>query len=642
LIECEAKLNEFLPGSNCLLVCQYDRRRFDPSTLLDVLSTHPIAAVGPAIYKNIHYISPQESLGSDLPAARLRRSLEHLAGHQRTSDLPQTAYHEVEERVEARTADLSMSNTLLGQQVAQHKHVEDALRESEERYRLLVANVPVVTWTTDSDGRTTFISPNVERVYGYSAQEILEGGSRLWFGRIHPADAERVKEAYGSLFAGSADFDIEYRIQRKDGRWIWLHDKAAATYQQDGTMYAYGVFSDVTERKEAEAERHRLEAKIQDAQKTESLVVLAGGVAHDFNNLLTGILGNASLVLEDLPPESPLREPLETIEAAARRAAELTTQMLAYSGRGAFVIRPVDLSKTIGEMMHLIGSTISKKATIQYELADDLPAVEADTTQMRQVIMNLIANAAEAVEDTGGLITVRTGVVNADRDFLGGIHLGEDLPAGAYVCLDVADTGCGMDEQTRSKMFDPFFSTKFTGRGLGLATVLGIVRSHHGAIAVDCEPRAGTTVQVLLPSTGRPVQKGAAAPKRLPVNWRGSGTILVVDDEQAVRQVASRVLSGAGFAILTASDGREAVEVFGQHADEITVVLLDLTMPEMDGEETFDKMQRFRPDVRVILSSGYTEQEATRQFGGKGLAGFIQKPYRADMLIAKVRDVVEV
>ncbi|MCP4654059.1 MAG: response regulator [bacterium] len=398
----------------------------------------------------------------------------------------------------------------------------------------------------------------------------------------------------------------------------------------------------VAERKQAEAERRELEARIRQMQKMESLGVLAGGIAHDFNNLLMGVLGNADLALLRLPPSSPVRNHLTGITQATHRAADLTRQMLAYSGKGKFLVESLDLSCLIEEIDHLIAASVSKKAELDYHLVQNLPAVEADATQIRQVIMNLIANAAEAIGEGSGIISISTGAMDCDRTYLMQSYLDEALPAGTYVYVEVTDTGSGMDEQTRAKIFDPFFTTKFTGRGLGLAAVLGIVRGHRGAINVGSEPQRGTTIRVLFPACRRP----AAAPSgpglalELP-GWRSHGTVLLVDDEETVLKVARDMLGALGFEVLTAEDGRQAVEVFARRADEIRLVLLDMAMPRMDGEEAFREIRRIRPEARVLLSSGYNEQTATNRFAGRGLAGFIQKPYRLAALREKIRNVLE-
>jgi CheY-like chemotaxis protein len=290
-------------------------------------------------------------------------------------------------------------------------------------------------------------------------------------------------------------------------------------------------------------------------------------------------------------------------------------------------------------MGHLLQTVISKKAVLRFDFAADLPSVNADTTQLRQVVMNLITNASDAIGDKSGVIALRTGVMHADRHYLASTYVYEDLPEGDYVYLEVSDTGCGMDQATVEKIFDPFFTTKFRGRGLGLAAVLGIVRGHRGAIKIYSEPGRGTTFKVLFPCSGL-AEGRAATPAIVDEGWRGTGTVLVVDDEESVRTMAKRALEHQGFDVLLAADGRQALEVFRERLQEVRAVLLDLTMPHMNGEEVFREMRLLRPNLRVVLMSGYNEQEVTNLFAGKGLAGFLQKPFRADDLLATIRQLL--
>ena len=396
------------------------------------------------------------------------------------------------------------------------------------------------------------------------------------------------------------------------------------------------VAHDITELKRAEEERRAVESRLQQSQNLESLGVLAGGIAHDFNNLLTTILGNAELALLELPEgATAARERIRPIQTASQRAAELCREMLAYAGKGRYIVELLDLNRVIEEMGQLLEVSISKKAVLDYKLASKLPPIQADATQIRQVIMNLITNASEAIGDRSGMIYIRTGALNCDRAYLREAYNADHLAEGPYVSLEVSDTGSGIAPEVRDRIFQPFFSTKFAGRGLGLSAVLGIVRAHKGSIKVYCEPGSGATFKVLLPAAaGKAVPEAAVGPPTS--EFRGHGTVLVVDDEEGVRAVAKAMLTKAGFLVETAGDGREALETFRRRRDEIACVLLDLMMPQMDGEETFRELRRIRPDVRVILSSGYNEQEAGKRFSGKGLAGFVQKPYRQSELLSVV------
>ena len=395
-------------------------------------------------------------------------------------------------------------------------------------------------------------------------------------------------------------------------------------------------FRDITERKRAEDERLNLEKQLLHAQKLESLGVLAGGIAHDFNNILMAIIGNADLALMRINKESPATENLHKIELAAARAADLAKQMLAYSGKGKFVVENIDINCMLEEMLHMLQVSITKKAVLRFNLHTQLPPVEADATQMHQIIMNLVINASEAIEATSGVIAITTGCMECDRNYLKDVWLDENLADGLYVFLEIADSGCGMDKETMARLFDPFFTTKFTGRGLGMAAVLGIVRGHKGAIKVYSELNKGTTFKILLPSSNRPAEQPVYISQA--ADWQGSGTVLVVDDEETVRGVGVEMLTELGFTAITANDGHEALELF-KITPEITFVILDLTMPHMDGEQCFRELKQLQPDVKVIISSGYNEQEVTQKFVGKGLAGFIQKPYRLSVLKEVVRGI---
>jgi signal transduction histidine kinase/CheY-like chemotaxis protein len=380
----------------------------------------------------------------------------------------------------------------------------------------------------------------------------------------------------------------------------------------------------------SESEQGRLEAQIRHTQKLESLGVLAGGIAHDFNNLLVGILGHAGLALGQLPAASEALASVQQIQVAAQRAAQLTNQLLAYSGKGRFVTARFSLNEVVLEMQQLLATAISNKSELVTQLDPELPEIEADPGQIRQVVMNLITNASDAIGRADGRITVRTGVVAATVDDLRESYLDEQLPPGRYVFVEVADTGVGMDEAIRSRIFDPFFTTKFTGRGLGLAVVLGIVRSHRGAIRVDSQVGRGTTFQVLLPAAAT---AAGAAPAAEPEAFEsGSGLVLVVDDEESVRQVAGAILEQAGFQVLSAADGASALELLQRQP--VRAMLLDLTMPHMRGDEVYARAITLRPELKVVLTSGYTEQEALGRLRAKGELGFIQKPYLPRELIS--------
>jgi PAS domain S-box-containing protein len=419
--------------------------------------------------------------------------------------------------------------------------------------------------------------------------------------------------------------------------------------ERTGALHAAQELSEDLLRREQTARRaaEDSEAQSRHVQKLESIGVLAGGIAHDFNNLLHVILGNADIALSRLARRSPARGPVEEVIRATMRAADLTRQMLAYSGKGAFVVRNLDLSNEVREMATLLRTAISKQATLVWELESDLPPVKADATQIRQIVMNLITNASDALQGAVGAITLRTGVLDRsqlDQPGLGSLIGDAEPNAGSpqeMVYLEVGDTGAGMTPDTLRRIFDPFFSTKFSGRGLGLAAVMGIVRSHQGLIRIRTEPERGTRFQVLFPSVrGKVTQQEKPSAARS--EWRGEGTILVVEDEDEVREVAERILQDFGFQTIPAVDGRHALDVMESRGSLMTAILMDLSMPRMGGQEALRQLRQSWPDLPVIMMSGYTEEAVASQFSdaGPGVTAFLQKPFFAEDLIGVLRRVL--
>jgi CheY-like chemotaxis protein len=383
---------------------------------------------------------------------------------------------------------------------------------------------------------------------------------------------------------------------------------------------------------------------VQQTQKIESLQVLAGGIAHDFNNLLMIITGNADLGLMDVAPDSPVGELLQEIKGAAVRASKLSNQMRAYSGQGHVGMEQVILNDIVAEMLRLMKSSIPPQIQLEYDFATHLPTVQADVSQLEQVVMNLIVNAYESIGPGAGTICVRTGAVDVTRDYLAQAHAEEDLPGGQYVFLEVQDTGCGMDEQTRERIFDPFFTTKFIGRGLGLAAVLGILRGHRGAIHVTSSPGQGSTFQVLLPPAK--VNPLPDHTQKQPAHddirqWKGQGTVLVIDDEKSFLNIASIVLRRSGFEVVPAETGQAALDYFRENYHQVVAVLLDMSMPGMSGEETFTGLKQIDPQAKIFLCSGFGESDAVKRFSGEGLAGFLQKPFQIDTLLMTLRKAID-
>lgn len=501
--------------------------------------------------------------------------------------------------------------------------------------------VALFKWRNAEGWPVDFASPNVLNLFGYTADAFLSGDVSYAEG-IHPDDIERVVSEVGTALQQNAEsFEHEpYRFQHAGGSYRWLHDVTYLVRDGDRVTHFVGYVVDITDRVEAMEKQHTLEKQLLHAQKLESLGVLAGGVAHDFNNLLTGILGEASLARLELDaPDGDVRGSIERIEQSARRAAELTRQLLAYSGKGRFVVQPLNLSVLMKEIANMLGVVISKKAALELHLADDLPSVEADRAQMQQVAMNLITNASDALGDNAGLITIKTGTETCSERSLRDVYGAESLPAGEYVTLEVSDNGCGMPEGVRDRLFDPFFTTKATGRGLGMSAILGIVRAHHGAIRVYSEPGQGTAFKLLFPAVA--AKAVTSDPQSDGTGWRGTGAVLVVDDEPSVLRVAQRMLERLGFSTLLAADGQEALDLFDAHRADITLVLLDMMMPKMNGKEVLSALRRLDPELPVVMSSGFNEQDAISRMAGRGMTSFLQKPYEPADLEAAVRRALE-
>jgi len=476
-----------------------------------------------------------------------------------------------------------------------------------------------------------FASEGIRHIFEVEPEQVRDDITPI-FQRIMPEDLAILRSGIERSARTLTPHHHEFRFRRVSGNVIWLRGESRPERDAEGNVIWHGYITDVTEAR-------RLETKLVESAKLESLGVLAGGIAHDFNNLLTGILGNASLARQELPPTSLGQPMLDQIETAARRAADLCKQMLAYSGKGRFVIQRIDLNKLIEDTTHLLQISIGKTCVLRFNLAPNLAVIKADATQLRQVIMNLVINGSEAIGNRSGVLALTTGVARVDHEYLKGFRPDASPAPGDYVFVEVSDNGCGMDAATLTKIFDPFFTTKFTGRGLGLAAVLGIIRGHKGGLKVYSEPGKGTTFKLFFPVADGKAQD-SATPFAATTPFKGAGTVLVVDDEETVRTVSARMLERLGFSVVLANDGREAMEKFRLDPVRFTLVLLDLTMPHLDGEETFRQMRMLNPGVRVILTSGFNQQEAVNRFTGKGLAGFVQKPFELNSLIQVIRSVL--
>ena len=482
----------------------------------------------------------------------------------------------------------------------------------------------------DLSGMIQTWNRSAERLYGYAAEEIIGRSVAL----LLPSERqEELSTILDALRSGRPVQRMDAVQVRKDGARIQVSLTASPIRDHLGNVIAVSYVSrDITQQK-------RLEEQVRQKQKLESLGVLSGGIAHDFNNLLVGIMGNASLVLESMRDDDPNKPILEDVLMASTRSADLTRQLLAYAGKGRFETRRADLSEVAQQTARLVQSSLPKGVELQLSVASGLPAVLIDPVQIQQVVMNLVINGAEAIgSEAPGIVRVKTGSQILDETYLRSAAFEAEVPPGEYVYVDVSDTGCGMDEATRARIFDPFFTTKFTGRGLGLAAVLGIVRGHHGALQVYSELGRGTTFKVFLP-----IAEGVPEPLREPAASTiraGSGTVLVIDDEEVVRRMASAALERMGYRVLLAEHGGRALDLHRAEKDRIRLVILDWTMPVLDGHATLSELRRLSPEVPVLLSSGFSETEALSYFNGLGVSGFLQKPYTAAQLAEKVHAVV--
>jgi two-component system cell cycle sensor histidine kinase/response regulator CckA len=520
----------------------------------------------------------------------------------------------------------------------QEERVATVNRELEQDRQVFLAGPAVAfTWRNQPGWPVEYVSPNVEAVLGYPVADLLEGRVN-YADCVHPDDLARVAgEVTRAAQCQALAFDHEpYRIRHRDGRWLWLADHTVVIRDEDGTVTHFrGYVLDITERKLVEQSRLELERQVQHAQHMESLGVLAGGVAHDFNNILMTILGNAELAQDEVEPDSELARDLLDIENAARQAASLAGKMLAYSGRGHYEIGPVALNEVIRDTLPLIRSGSGSHLHIRCELDPDLPDLTGDRTQLCQVVINLITNAGESLETPDGEVRVRTALVQCTRRQLENSVIGRsaireyELEPGPWLLLEVLDTGSGMDEAVLARLFEPFFTTRFVGRGLGMAAVLGIVRGHRGTLTVDSTPGRGTTVRVLLPVSGVARLKNPALPCPACEGESRPLRVLLVDDEEAVRRMAQRMLERCGCVVQVAEEGTRALALVEEAGEPYDLVILDLSMPGMSGEEVLARLHGIHAHQPVLMCSGHDWQPPAelRANGNGARVGFLQKPY---------------
>jgi PAS domain S-box-containing protein len=538
------------------------------------------------------------------------------------------------EQAQNQSAQLEMRNAQLRREIAERHRIEDALRESETQYRTLVEGSIQGISVMDEEGNRLFANSAYGHIFGYPNSEETIGKPVIE--NIAPHERERLARHRRARFRGEpAPTRFVYQGVRHDGTLIWL-ETIVSIVSWDGAPAQLVALVDITERKRAEQERQKIEAQMQQAQKLESLGVLAGGIAHDFNNLLTGMLTNAGLARQALAPRHPAALYVGEVIQGARLASHLAGQLLAYAGKGRFHIRPLDLSAKVREIEPLLTMAVRGQGQLMFDLASHLPSVEADPAQLHQVLMNLVINAAESIEEE---VTIR--ITTESRDLvandLSQLTPGHQMREGACVALKVEDTGCGMDEKTLARIFDPFFTSKATGRGLGLAAALGIVHGHGGGLRLTSQVGQGTSFEIYFPASDKPVDTVA---EDEPHDLSGRGVILVVDDDPFVLRAASAALHRYGYQVLLAENGNQALEAFQAQSHEIDLIILDMTMPGLSGDETLHRLRVLHPDVKVLLSSAYEEEEVTGQMATGSISGFLHKPYGPEQLGSKVKHLL--
>ena len=503
------------------------------------------------------------------------------------------------------------------QDITERKRAEAALKESEERFRNMADTAPVMIWVSDASNQCRFVN---KRWLDFTGRTLEQERGEGWLEMIHPEDRERVAADAMAALRERRECQTEYRLRRADGEYRYILYRGIARFSTDGSLAGYiGSSIDITDL------RHDYEQHLA-TQKLESLGVLAAGVAHDFNNLLGAIVARAESAHGELPPGAAAMEDIDQIRVTALRAAEIVSQLMTFARQETAPLTSVDLSGLVSEMLDLLKFSIDKSAVLKTELNSGGPAIHANASEIRQLVMNLVINASEALEGKPGCITIVTTPVSFDG-----------LPEGG-VRLEVADTGCGMTEEVKARVFDPFFTTRFMGRGLGLSAVQGIVRRHGGSIEIESAPGRGTRFRVALPCTaGQATAPALVEPARLPA--KAGGTILFIEDEDSLRTVVAKILRKKGFEVVEAVDGAAAIEILTSDARNITLALLDVTLPGISGGELLDELYRVRPGLKVVLTTAYSKETAMRGFGNRELWGFIRKPYRTDDLATLLRQV---
>lgn len=496
----------------------------------------------------------------------------------------------------------------------------------------------VIRRRAQPDHLIEYVTENINQL-GYTADDFISGRIR-WINVVHPDDVVRqTRELEEYSRKGVKEFSTEFRLFDSQGGVRWMNDRTRAIADDTGKITHYeSVMWDVTDPK-------RTEQALRNAQKMESLGVLAGGIAHDFNNVLQGIFGQASLALTRLEAHHPAYQSVHKLEVASLRAAELTRQLLAYSGRALFHLTPLSLNDVIAENMDVLRNSVTGTVDFTFSLDPSLEPVNADAGQVGQLLKNIVINSGEAIGERRGTIDIKTKMTDLTEEGAARWSRGGDkVPPGRFAVLEVADNGCGMSDETLEKIFDPFYSTKYIGRGLGLAAVLGIVRGHKGAIQVTSRLGEGSTFRIIFPvlrEIGQLKSESASPQPREPRTRQSNEApaILVIDDEEAVRDIVKEILESSGYTVIIASSGEQGLELFRQHETSIALALVDLSMPGIGGEETLRRLRSLSPSLLIILSSGYSESEVAERFPTEKPDAFIQKPYKPAALLELIRSL---
>jgi PAS domain S-box-containing protein len=524
----------------------------------------------------------------------------------------------------------------VGRDIRRRIETETRLFKTTRQLQALIDASPLGVMATDQRGNLTLFNAAAEKLLGWNAKKVLGAPPPS----IHESERERFGRIIERLNRGERVIGLELKALHKNGSLVDVSMSCAPLMDENGRLFGtMAMFLDIRDRLNTDAQKKKLERRLQQARKMESLAVLSGGIAHDFNNMLMGIMGNAELALLHLPPKSPARRSVTQIETAAKKASTLSLQMLAYSGRGTLIRRALDLSETVRAMETVLEKTFHLKATFIYNLADNLPLIEGDSAQLRQVIMNLVMNATEAMSEDRGSISISTGQIKADAGYLAETYPPSDLPEGTYVYTEISDNGCGMAPEMRANIFDPFFTTKTVGRGLGLAAVIGIVKGHKGVVKVDSLPEMGTSIRMLFPVLHKSLPRESGADSGAGAGNRGR-LVLLADDEDLVRTVGQNMLERFGFRVLTAENGSEALNIFKAHAEEISAAILDINMPGMNGVRVFEEIRKIKTDLPVVFSSGRSEDAVPLTMETKRIA-FLQKPYTSAQMMSKIQHILE-